>query len=121
MLLEAAFILLGLVGGAAAGVFGVGGGIVLVPALVYLFSFSQKTAQGTTLALMIPPIGFFAAYNYYKTGHVNIKAAAFIIVGFLVGSYFGAHWATMLPDKKLSRAFAVLVILAGIRMLVGSF
>jgi len=120
-MLAVAFILLGIIAGAAAGIFGVGGGIVLVPALVYLFSFSQKTAQGTTLALMIPPIGFFAAYSYYKGGYVNVKAAIFIVIGFLIGSYFGAHVATMLPDKKLSRAFAVLIILAGIRMLFSSF
>src|SRR3982750_1795544 len=99
------FILLGIAAGALAGVFGIGGGLLLVPALVYMFGFSQKSAQGTTLALMIPPIGFFAAYAYYKAGQVNIKAAVFIIVGFLIGSYFGAHFATMLPDKKLHKAF----------------
>jgi len=112
------FILLGVIAGAFSGVFGIGGGLVLIPALVYLFHFSQKTAQGTTLALMIPPIGFFAAYSYYKAGQINIKAALFIIVGFLIGSYFGAHFATMLPNKKLSKAFAILIIIAGIRMLI---
>jgi uncharacterized membrane protein YfcA len=112
------FILLGIVAGALAGVFGIGGGLLLVPALVFFFHFTQKTAQGTTLALMIPPIGFFAAYAYYKAGQVNVKAALFIIIGFLVGSYFGAHFATMIPDKKLHRAFAVLLILAGARMFI---
>jgi uncharacterized membrane protein YfcA len=118
LMLTLLFILLGVVSGIAAGVFGVGGGIILVPALVYLFHFTQKSAQGTTLALMIPPVGFFAAYSYYKAGQVNVKAALFIIAGFLIGSYLGAHFATMLPDKRLSRAFAVLIILAGIRMLL---
>lgn len=112
------FVILGIAAGILAGVFGIGGGLLLVPALVYLFHFTQKSAQGTTLALMIPPIGFFAAYSYYKAGHVNVKAAIFIILGFLIGSYFGAHFATMIPDKKLSQAFAVFVILAGIRMLI---
>lgn len=118
LMLTLMFVLLGIVAGAVAGVFGIGGGLLLVPALVYIFHFTQKTAQGTTLALMIPPIGFFAAYSYYKAGQVNVKAAIFIIVGFLIGSYFGAHFATMIPDKKLSRAFAILIIIAGIRMLI---
>jgi len=117
-MLTLTFILLGIIAGVAAGVFGIGGGLLVVPALVYIFHFSQKTAQGTTLAMMIPPIGFFAAYSYYKAGQVNIKAALFIIVGFLVGSYFGAHFATMLPDKKLSKAFGLLIVVAGIRMLL---
>ena len=112
------FILLGIAAGAMAGVFGIGGCLIVVPALVYLFHFTQKSAQGTTLAMMIPPIGFFAAYAYYKAGQVNIRAAIFIILGFLIGSYLGAHFATMLPDKKLHRAFALLLILAGARMLI---
>jgi uncharacterized membrane protein YfcA len=114
------FILLGIAAGALAGVFGIGGGLLVVPALVYLFHFPQRTAQGTTLALMIPPIGFFAAYAYYKAGQVNIRAAVLIIIGFMIGGYLGAHFATMLPDKKLHRAFAVLLILAGARMLVAA-
>lgn len=112
------FVLLGIAAGVMAGLFGIGGGIVLVPALVYLFHFTQKTAQGTTLALLIPPIGFFAAYSYYKAGQVNIKAALFIIAGFLIGSYFGAHFANSLPDKKLTRAFGFFVILAGVKMIM---
>ncbi len=116
-MLSIAFIVLGIITGGLAGLIGIGGGIIIVPALVYIFHFTQKTAQGTTLALLVPPIGFFAAYAYYKAGQVNIKAAALIITGFLIGSFIGAHYATSLPDKKLTQLFGVFVILAGIKML----
>jgi uncharacterized protein len=114
---EILFVVLGVIAGLLAGIVGVGGGIIIVPALVYLFQFSQKSAQGTTLALLIPPIGFFAAWAYYKAGQVNIKAAAFIIVGFIVGSYLGAKFATQLPDKQLTKAFGAFLIIVGIKML----
>lgn len=116
-MMELLLIVLGVVAGLLAGVVGVGGGIIIVPALVYLFHFSQKSAQGTTLALLIPPIGFFAAWAYYKAGQVNIKAAAFIVLGFIAGSYLGAKFATELPDKHLSKAFGAFLIIVGIKML----
>ncbi|HEX5395295.1 MAG TPA: sulfite exporter TauE/SafE family protein [Candidatus Saccharimonadales bacterium] len=113
-----AFILLGLIAGMAAGLVGIGGGIIIVPALVYLFHFTQKTAQGTTLALLVPPIGILAAYTYYKAGEVNLKAAGFIIVGFLVGSFLTSHFAMGVSNKTLTRIFAVFLIIAVINMLV---
>ncbi|MEX2006688.1 MAG: sulfite exporter TauE/SafE family protein [Candidatus Saccharimonadales bacterium] len=114
---EPLLIILGLVSGLLAGVVGLGGGIIIVPALVLLFGFSQKLAQGTTLALLIPPIGFFAAWAYYKAGHVNVKAAAFIIIGFILGSYLGAKFATQVPDKQLTKVFGAFLIIVGIKML----
>src|SRR6478735_11024601 len=100
-----AFILLGLVAGGVAGLLGIGGGLVVVPVLVYLFHFSQKTAQGTTLALLVPPIGILAAYAYYKAGHVDLKASAFIVVGFLIGSFISAHYANDFNEATLTRVF----------------
>jgi len=117
-MLIAAFILLGIVAGALAGLIGVGGGIVIVPVLVYLFHFSQKTAQGTTLALLVPPIGILAAYTYYKAGAVDIKAAAFIVIGFLVGSYLGSHYATDFHGHMLTRIFGVFLLLVAVKMIV---
>lgn len=116
-MLIAAFILLGVVAGTLAGLIGVGGGIVIVPALVYLFHFSQKTAQGTTLALLVPPIGILAAYTYYRAGAVDIKAAAFIVVGFLLGSYLGSHYATDLHGHMLTRVFGVFLLVVAIKMI----
>lgn len=111
------FILLGLIAGVMAGLVGVGGGILIVPALVYLFHFSQKTAQGTTLALLVPPIGIFAAWAYYKAGSVNLKAAAFIAVGFVVGSFLSAHFASHTSDKMLTRTFGVFLLAVSVKML----
>ena len=114
----AAFILLGLIAGLLAGLVGVGGGIIIVPALVYLFHFSQKTAQGTTLALLVPPIGILAAYAYYKAGSVDIKAAAIIIAGFVIGSFISAHYASHFNDVDLARIFGVFLLVVAIKMII---
>lgn len=116
-MLVAEFIILGIVVGILAGMVGVGGGIMLIPALVYFFHFSQKTAIGTTLALMIPPIGIFAAWSYYKADAVNIKAALFIALGFMVGSFLSAHLASQTDDKVLTKIFGVFLLAASIKML----
>ena len=83
-------ILIGLVAGALSGFVGVGGGIIIVPALVYLLGLSQFEAQGTSLLLMLPPIGILAAMNYYQSGAVNWKYASVIALTFVVGGYFGS-------------------------------
>ena len=97
---------------------GVGGGIVIVPALVYLFHFSQKTAQGTTLALLVPPIGILAAYTYYRAGHVNVKASVFIIIGFLIGSFLSAHYANGVNEVYLTRVFGAFLLVVAVKMLI---
>ena len=112
------FILLGLVAGAISGLVGIGGGIIIVPALVILFGFSQKTAQGTTLALLVPPIGIFAALTYYKDGYVDLRAAAPIVLGFLIGSFLAARYITRLSNVTVTRVFAVFLIAVAIRMLI---
>jgi uncharacterized protein len=115
-----ALIVLGVVTGGLAGILGVGGGIVIVPALVYLFHFTQKTAQGTTLALLVPPIGILAAYSYYKTGNVDIKAAIFIVVGFLIGSFLGAKYVTNISSAALTRIFGAFLLVVAIKMIISA-
>jgi uncharacterized protein len=113
------FILLviGVITGVMAGLFGIGGGIVVIPALVLIMGFSQQTAQGTSLAMMLPPIGLIAAYNYYKAGHVDIRFALILAIAFIIGSYFGSKLAVNLPQTLLKKIFAVFLLLVAIRML----
>ena len=113
------YLLLGLVVGGAAGFVGVGGGIFIVPALVYLFKFSQKDAQGTSLAMLIPPIGIFAAYEYYKQGFIKIPVAGVLAVGFVVGSLITSRMIGQTSDIMLKRVFAVVLVYAGVRMFFG--
>mgnify|MGYP001392113984 CR=1 FL=1 len=111
------YVLLGLVAGVLSGLIGVGGGVIIVPALVLLFGLSQHEAQGTTLALLVPPIGVLAAWTYYKQGYVNIQIAGFICLGFLVGSLFGARFATRMTNVTLERIFGVALLLIAVKML----
>src|SRR5512136_810604 len=101
------YLILGIFAGTLSGLVGIGGGIVLVPALVFLFGFSQHSAQGTTLALMVPPIGILAAWTYYRHGYVDLKIAGFICAGFLLGGLLGARLATGLSNAMLERIFGV--------------
>lgn len=112
-----AYIVLGLVAGILSGLVGIGGGIVIVPALVILFGFSQHSAQGTTIALMVPPIGILAAWAYYTQGHVDLKAAAIICLGFVFGGYFGAKLAIALPKFYLEKIFGIALLLVSLKML----
>ena len=111
-------ILIGLVAGLASGLVGIGGGIIIIPSLVMILGYNQKLAQGTTLALMIPPIGIFAALEYYKQGYVNIYAAIFIVLGFMIGGYFGARYLTGLSDIIVIRAFAIFLLLIALKLLI---
>lgn len=113
----APYILLGVVAGTLSGLIGIGGGIVIIPVLVLVFGFSQHMAQGTTLALLVPPIGFFAALMYYKQGYVDIKAASFICVGFILGSIAGAKFATGLSSVALEKIFGVVLLVIAIKMI----
>ncbi len=111
-------IVIGIVTGIMAGMLGIGGAIIMIPALVFLLGISQQTAQGTSLAVMLPPIGIIAAYNYYKAGQVNIKFAIVLAVCFLVGSYFGSKFALTLPQAALKKIFGILLLLVAARMLL---
>jgi len=111
-------IVIGIITGVMAGMLGIGGAIIMIPALVFLLGISQQTAQGTSLAVMLPPIGIIAAYNYYKAGHVNIKFAIVLAIFFLVGSYFGSKLALSLPQPVLKKVFGILLLLVAAKMLL---
>jgi uncharacterized protein len=111
------FIILGVVCGALAGLIGIAGGIFLIPALVLIFGFSQKLAQGTTLAVLLPPIGLGAAYLYWRQGNVDVRAAVFIAVGFFIGGFLGAGESTHISNALMSRIFGVFTLLVSIKML----
>ncbi len=111
------YLLLGLAAGALSGLIGIGGGVVIVPALVFLFGLSQHQAQGTTLALLVPPIGILAAWTYYKQGYVNLEMAAFICLGFFFGSFLGAKIATGLSNIVLERILGVALLLIALKMI----
>lgn len=111
------FLLTGLLAGTFSGFLGIGGGIILIPALVYVFGFSQKMAQGTTLAAMVPPIGILAAMVYWKNGNVDLKAAAFIALGFLIGGLIGGVTVQYIPEVLLRKGFALVLIFFAIKLL----
>ena len=113
------YVILGLVVGVLAGILGIGGAVFIIPALVYIFGWQQHMAQGTTLAMLIPPIGILAAIKYYQAGHVDIKVAGLMCVGFLVGGYFGGSIATQLPDVMLKRIFGGALFLIAAQMMFG--
>lgn len=102
--------------GVLSGLVGVGGGIVIVPILVYLFKMDQHTAQGTSLTVLLPPTGLFAFLEYYKAGHVEVGMAIMIALGVLLGGYFGGGMAQQLPAPVLRKIFAVVLALAGVKM-----
>jgi len=112
------YVILGFVVGVFGGVVGLGGGIVMIPALVVLFGFSQHEAQGTTLAMMVPPIGIAAAWVYYKQGQVDLKVAALCALGFVLGGFFGAKLATALPNAALRKVFGVALLAISLRMVL---
>ena len=109
-------LVLGILAGYCSGLIGIGGGVIIVPALVLFFGFTQHEAQGTTLALLVPPIGIFAVWNYYQKGYVDIKTAAIICIGFVVGGYLGSKTAIVLSPSLLRRLFAALLIMLGIKL-----
>jgi uncharacterized protein len=110
-------IILGLIAGIVSGMTGIGGGIIILPALIFFLGFSQHQAQGTTLALLVPPIDLLAAWTYYKQGYVDIKVAALLCLGFILGGWFGAKIGTSLPNGVLTKIFALLLIMSAVRVL----
>jgi uncharacterized membrane protein YfcA len=113
----ALYIVVGVLAGISAGVFGIGGGIILIPAMKMLFGMTQHQAQGTTLAVLIPPIGILAAWKYYQNGHVNLPMAAFICVGFVFGGLIGAGLVQDVPDPMLKKAFGGFLLLVSLQMI----
>jgi uncharacterized membrane protein YfcA len=110
------YILIGLGAGVLSGLFGIGGGVVIVPALMLVASMSSITATGTSLGALLLPVGALGAWAYYKNGHLDARAALLIAVGLFFGAYFGARLAMMLTAVQLKRAFAVFLVLVAIRV-----
>jgi uncharacterized membrane protein YfcA len=110
-------LLVGLAAGLLSGMVGIGGGIIIVPALVYFFNFNQHQAQGTTLFMFLLPIGILGVMNYHKEGYVNFKVALIIASTFVVGSYLGSKLAISLDQKTVKQFFGVIIVLLGIKMI----
>ena len=110
-------IIIGVITGLMAGMLGIGGAIIMIPALVFFMGFSQQMAQGTSLAVMLPPVGIFATYNYWKAGQVDIKFALILAAAFIIGSVFGSKIALDLPQAVLKKIFGVLLLLVAAKML----
>jgi uncharacterized membrane protein YfcA len=111
-------ILIGLLSGALSGMVGVGGGIIIVPALVYFLAFSQKEAQGTSLGIMLLPVGILGVIQYYKEGQVDWRVVLIVSLAFLVGAFLGSKLALTLPDRILKRIFAILLLIVALKMLL---
>ena len=109
--------LIGLAAGTLSGMVGVGGGIIIVPCLVLVLGYTQKEAQGTSLAVLLLPVGIFAVINYYKQGQINLPVALIVSLSFLVGGYFGSKLALSWDEEKLKKIFAVTIMLVAIKML----
>jgi len=114
------FVIIGLLGGVASGLFGVGGGIVLVPALIYWAGFSQHMATGTSLAVLLPPIGLAATLEYYGHGNVDVRAAAILAATMFLGAWAGAHVANRMPGPHLRLAFGVFLSGLGVYLVYGA-
>ncbi len=112
------YIGLGLLAGILGGMFGIGGGTIIIPALVFLFGLTQHQAQGTSLAILVPPIGLLAALRYYHSGNVKLGMAGFICLGFFFGGLLGAHLIHNVPDLLLKRLFGAYLAFIALRMIL---
>lgn len=110
-------VVLGIAAGLLSSMVGIGGGILIVPVLVFFFAMSQKMAQGTSLALLLPPVGIFAVINYYKAGYVDLKVAGILIVSFIIGSFLGSKVVLNLPDATIKKVFGVFLMLVSLKYL----
>ena len=113
-------IIIGLLGGFISGSLGVGGGIIIVPSLIFILGLTQHQAQGTSLAMMLAPIGILAALNYYRAGHVNVGYALILMAVFILGGYLGSLFAINLPATALKKFFGILMLIVGLRMIIWS-
>ncbi len=110
-------LLIGLAAGFLGGMVGIGGGVLIVPALVLILGLSQHLAQGISLAMILFPVGILSVINYYKKGYVDFRYAGLIAVGFFVGSYLGSKFSLSLPQDTVKKIFAVVMILLAIKLL----
>jgi uncharacterized membrane protein YfcA len=110
-------LLIGLAAGMLGGLVGVGGGLIVVPALVFFFGYSQHAAQGTSLGLLVLPVAILGMLNYYKQGYVDFRVVGLLAISFVVGSYFGSKWALSLPQETIKKYFAVLLFYTAFKMM----
>ena len=113
-------LLIGVAAGCLSGFIGIGGGLLIVPALMYFMGMSQMAAQGTSLALMLPPIGALAVMNYWRAEEVDLRAAGIMVVAFVIGGYFGSRLALSLNPMKVRLAFGVIMLYVAVRMVWGA-
>ena len=111
-------LLIGIAAGVLSGLVGVGGGIVIVPALVFFLGFSQKTAQGTSIGILLLPVGILGVLQFYKAGYIDMKSVWLVSLGFLVGGYFGSKIALSLPQDTLKKIFAIILLLVALKILL---
>jgi uncharacterized protein len=116
----AILVLVGIVSGIASGIFGIGGGVLIVPGLIYLVGFSQHRATGTSLAVLLPPIGLAATIEYYRYGNVDLRAAVIIAATMFAGGWVGAVWANRLSGPYLRLAFGLFIVALGISLVFGA-
>lgn len=113
------YTIIGIAAGTLSGLFGIGGGIIIIPGLVFLKGFTQLKAQGTSLIAMLPPVGILAFIEYYKKGNTNITAGVVICISMLISAKFGGQLANILPMSLMKKAFGIFVILIGIKTFLG--
>lgn len=114
------FLAIGAFTGSVSGMFGIGGGVFVIPAMVWFFGFSQKMATGTSLGMLLPPIGILAFLQFYKSGNVNVAAVVLLVLGFLIGSHFASGYVIALPDNLHKKLFGALLIVMGTIYIVTS-
>jgi uncharacterized membrane protein YfcA len=109
-------ILVGLIGGTLSGLTGLGGGFIMVPLLVFFFGMTQHAAQGTSLAVLLPPLGLMAFLSYYQNGHVDVRVAILVALGFFFGGWLGGWLAQLVPGPLLRKGFAVVMAMIAVDM-----
>lgn len=119
MSLDLLAIAIGIAGGVAGGLLGIGGGTIVVPALVYFFGMTQHKAQGTILAAFLPPVALLAFWKYYQAGNADIRVAALLAVGLFIGGYFGASISHALPETALRRVFGCFLLFVAYKLIFG--
>jgi uncharacterized protein len=107
----------GLAAGVLSGMFGIGGGVIIVPALIFLMKMKPLEAMATSLAALIPPVGLLGAYEYYRNGHIHVMSALLIAAGLFAGAYFGAKITLSLPADLIRRMYAVFLLAISVKML----
>lgn len=112
-------VITGLLAGILSGFVGVGGGIIMVPAMVWLLGYSQHQAQGTSLAVLMFPVVFMAVRNYYRAGMIDPKVVAVIALAFVLGGYYGSKWSLALPMATVQKVFGGIMLLASLKLIFG--